>query len=105
MNKMVDPNLINEAKMLEEIRALLNLTIEKFVYQMNWPNTKYYDYIKNGRKRTGEKFRKTTHPSIFKIFNGINFAIDKYDNWKEQASAITSIVVKHLMPWNKIANS
>ena len=90
--------LINEAKMLEEIRTLLKLTIEDFVYQMEWPNSKYYDYIKHGRKRTGQTERQATHPTIYKIFTGINKAIDQYDNWREKSSEITAIVIYHLMP-------
>lgn len=97
--KITDENLINEAKMLEEIRSLLDLTIEDFVYQMDWPNTKYYDYIKNGRKRPGEKEKKVTHPTINKVFTGINAAIEQYDNWKIKSSEITSIVIKYLLPY------
>ena len=89
---------INEAKMLEEIRKLLGLTIEDFVYQMAWPNSKYYDYIKNGRRRPGESVKKQTHPTIFKVFNGINYAIDNFANWKENSSEITAIVITYLMP-------
>ncbi len=89
---------INESKMLEEIRNLLNLTIEDFVYQMNWPNSKYYDYIKNGRKRPGENKKKVTHPTINKVFTGINYAIDNYKHWKEHSSTITAIVITYLMP-------
>lgn len=96
--KITDENLINEAKMLEEIRSLLDLTIEDFVYQMDWPNTKYYDYIKNGRKRPGEKEKKVTHPTVNKVFTGINIAIDSYPHWKEKSSEITAIVFKHLFP-------
>lgn len=90
--------LINEAKMLEEIRVLLGLTIEDFVYQMDWPNSKYYDYIKHGRKRAGQQERQVTHPTIYKIFTGVNKAIEQYPNWKKQSLAITSIVIAHLMP-------
>ena len=90
--------LIQEAKMLEEIRSLLSLSIEDFVYQMDWPNSKYYDYIKNGRKRPGETEKKATHPTIYKVFNGINYAIDSFDNWKEKSSEITAIVIFYLMP-------
>ena len=93
-----DKELINEAKMLEEIRNLLGLTIEDFVFQMDWPNSKYYDYIKHGRKRPGQEGRQPTHPTIYKIFTGINNAIDQYDNWKEKSSEITAIVIYHLMP-------
>ena len=89
---------MNEAKMLEEIRSLLQLSIEDFVYQMDWPNSKYYDYIKNGRKRQGEIERKKTHPTIFKIFTGINHAIKSYENWKEKSSEITAIVITYLLP-------
>ena len=99
---MIDYKLIDEAKMLEEIRKLLNLTIEKFVYQMNWPNYKYYDYIKNGRKRQGKDEKIVARPTIFKVFGGINYAINKHQNWQEQASAITFIVIKHLMPWSNV---
>ena len=55
--------LIKEAKMLEEIRSLLGLTIEDFVYQMGWPNSKYYDYIKHGRKETWRKRKKGYAPN------------------------------------------
>ena len=75
---------INENKMLEEIRSLLDLTMEKFVYQMNWPNTKYYDYIKNGRRFAGKKGRRKVHPTIHKVFKGINSAILNYPNWKKK---------------------
>ena len=84
--------------MLEEIRSLLGLTIEDFVYQMDWPNSKYYDYIKHGRKRSGETERKSTHPTIYKVFTGINKAIDQYPHWKEKSSDITAIVISYLMP-------
>ena len=84
--------------MLEEIRNLLGLTIEDFVYQMDWPNVKYYDYIKNGRKRPGEIKRKIAHPTIYKIFTGINKAIDQYENWQNHASEITAIVINFLLP-------
>ncbi|WKX02261.1 hypothetical protein [Candidatus Mycoplasma mahonii] len=90
--------IINEAKMLEKIRKLLGLTIEDFVYQMNWPNVKYYDYIKNGRKRPGETDKKITHPTIYKVFTGINKAISQHNNWKENSSEITAIVISYLMP-------
>ncbi len=96
MTKLIE--VINEAEMLEEIRALLKLSIEDFVYQMNWPNSKYYDYIKNGRKRPGEVERKVTHPTIYKIFTGINHAIEAFPNWKEKSSEITAIVITYLMP-------
>ncbi len=89
---------IEEAKMLEEIRTLLGLNIEDFVYQMEWPNSKYYDYIKNGRKRPGETEKKKTHPTINKVFTGINKAIDIYPHWKEKSVEITSIVIKYLLP-------
>ncbi|NQZ65815.1 MAG: hypothetical protein HRT99_01185 [Mycoplasmatales bacterium] len=90
--------LINEAKMLEEIRKMLNLTIEDFVYQMDWPNSKYYDYIKHGRKRGKETERKATHPTIHKVFTGINKAIEQYPHWKEKSTEITAIVITYLMP-------
>ena len=90
--------LINEAKMMEEIRSLLGLTIEDFVYQMDWPNSKYYDYIKHGRKRTGQDERQATHPTIYKVFTGINTAIEQHENWKEKSSEITAIVIHYLMP-------
>lgn len=90
--------IINEAKMLEEIRNLLGLTIEDFVYQMDWPNSKYYDYIKHGRKRPGMQDKQITHPTIYKVFTGINNAIDQYDHWKEKSSEITAIVITYLMP-------
>ena len=90
--------IINEAKMLEEIRNLLNLTIEDFVYQMDWPNSKYYDYIKHGRKRKSYIERRATHPTIYKIFTGINIAISQYDHWKEKSSEITAIVITFLLP-------
>ncbi len=96
--KNTTPTTIDEAKMLEEIRAILQLTIEDFVYQMEWPNSKYYDYIKNGRKRPGEKERKQTHPTINKVFTGINSAIDTYPNWKEKSDEITAIVLTYLLP-------
>ncbi|TCG11076.1 hypothetical protein [Mycoplasma todarodis] len=89
---------IDEAKMLEDIREILQLSIEDFVYQMGWPNSKYYDYIKNGRKRPGETEKKKTHPTINKVFTGINEAIDNYENWKEKSSEITAVVMVHLMP-------
>ena len=92
---------INEAVMLEEIRSLLGLTIEDFVYQMEWPNSKYYDYIKNGRRRPGETERKKTHPTIHKIFTGINKAVNTYPLWEENSVEITAIVVKHLMKWEQ----
>lgn len=89
---------INEAAMLEEIRELLDLTIEDFVYQMNWPNSKYYDYIKHGRKRGKKLPKKPTHPTIHKVFTGINYAIANFDHWKEKSSEITAIVIVHLLP-------
>ena len=91
-------NIIKEAKMLEEIRNLLDLTIEDFVYQMDWPNVKYYDYIKNGRKRPGDQAKKMTHPTIHKVFTGINKAIDQYDHWRKNSSEITAIVISYLLP-------
>jgi hypothetical protein len=94
--------MINEAKMLEEIRSILKLSIEDFVYQMEWPNSKYYDYIKNGRKRPGETERKITHPTIYKIFTGINKAIETYPTWKAKRMEITAIVFKHIMPSGKL---
>ncbi|CAM9122554.1 hypothetical protein MYMA111404_02245 [Mycoplasma marinum] len=100
MNKNNEITTIDEAKMLEEIRGLLGLTIEDFVYQMDWPNSKYYDYIKNGRKRPGETEKKKTHPTIHKVFTGINLAINIYPHWQEKATDITSIVLKHIMPTN-----
>ena len=90
--------LINEAKMMEDIRTLLGLTIEDFVYQMDWPNSKYYDYIKHGRKRTGQNERQATHPTIYKVFTGINLAIEQHENWKKKSSEITAIVIHYLMP-------
>lgn len=96
--KIINEQLINEAAMLEEIRNLLGLTIEDFVYQMDWPNTKYYDYIKNGRKRPGDKEKKITHPTVSKVFTGINIAIDNYPHWKKNSSEITAIVMKYLFP-------
>lgn len=90
--------IINEAKMLEEIRKVLNLTIEEFVFQMEWPNSKYYDYIKNGRRRPGQNIRQIAHPTIYKIFTGINKAIKNYDHWKECSSEITAIVITYLLP-------
>lgn len=94
----LNDELIKEAEMLEKIRTLLGLTIEQFAYQMDWPNSKYYDYIKNGRKRPGEKERKMTHPTIHKVFTGINKAIEEYPHWKENSSEITAIVISYLMP-------
>lgn len=96
--KLNEKEMINEADMLEEIRELLGLTIEQFAFQMDWPNSKYYDYIKNGRKRPGEKERKKTHPTIFKVFTGINKAIEEHAHWKEKSSEITAIVISYLMP-------
>ncbi len=98
MKKETKTIQIDEAIMLEEIRSLLGLTIEDFVYQMDWPNSKYYDYIKNGRRRPGEKEKKKTHPTIQKVFTGINLAIEIYPHWKEKSVEITNIVIKHIMP-------
>lgn len=89
---------VDESAMLEEIRLLLGLTIESFAYEMDWPNPKYYNYIKNGRKRSETNKIQKSHPTIYKIFNGINYAIANYDHWKEQASTITALVIKYLLP-------
>ena len=88
---------INEDLMLEEIRDLLSLSIEDFVYQMNWPNSKYYDYIKNGRKRGPGTEKIRTRPTIKKVFVGINYAIANFNNWKSKKILITNIVLKYLM--------
>lgn len=95
---MPQPIIIDEAKMLEDIRRLLDLTIEDFVYQMDWPNTKYYDYIKNGRKRPGQTDKQVTHPTINKVFVGINYAIKNYDLWKSHSSEIMAIINHYLFP-------
>lgn len=87
---------IDEAKMLEEIRKILALSIEDFVYQMNWPNAKYYDYIKNGRKRPGSKLKQVAHPTIKKVFVGINYALQNYENWKTEEKKIIQIVNQFL---------
>lgn len=87
---------INEAMMLEEIRNILALSIEDFVYQMNWPNTKYYDYIKNGRKRPGSSVKQIAHPTIKKVFVGINYALQNYDHWKKEEEKIVKIVNQFL---------
>lgn len=91
--------LIDEAKMLEQIRELLGLTIEEFIYQMNWSNTKYYGYIKNGRTRpeSGDQ-KKYSHPTIHKVFTGINYALENHENWKAKSSDIVSIIVVSLLP-------
>lgn len=91
-------NIIKEAEMLEKIRSLLKLTIEDFVYQMDWPNSKYYNYIKNGRKRVDKVERQASNPTIHKVFTGINTAIEQYPHWKENSSEITAIVISYLMP-------
>lgn len=91
--------LINEAKMLEKIREILGLTIEEFIYQMNWSNTKYYGYIKNGRIRNESGDGKIySHPTIHKVFTGINYALDNHDNWKAKSSDIVAIIVTYLLP-------
>ena len=54
--------------------------------------------FKNGRKRVGQKHKQITHPTIYKIFTGINIAIEQYDHWKEKSDEITSIVIKYLIP-------
>lgn len=88
--------MIDEASMLEEIRYLLDLTIEKFTEDMDWSNTKYYDFIKNGRRRNNKK--QKSRPTIFKIFTGINIAIRDKELWQEHATEITNIVIKYLLP-------
>lgn len=90
-----------EAKMLEKIRLLLGLTIDDFVEQMQWKNSKYYSYIKNGRKRSGDKEKKFAHPTIHKVFTGINKAIEQRSNWKEKSDDIKEIIISHLLPATK----
>ena len=93
--------IINEAQMLEEIRLLLNLPIERFVAEMEWPNSKFYNYIKNGRKVHGTLKRRKSHPSIQKVFTGINKAMQAYPHWDQHKEAITAIVIKYLLPQAK----
>ena len=46
-----------------------------------------------------EKWRKqATHPTIYKVFTGINYAIANYKHWKENSSEITAIVISFLLP-------
>ena len=91
-------DVIKEAEMLEEIRSLLDLTIEDFVSQMDWPNSKYYDYIKNGRKRNGSEEPIKSRPTIDKIFNGLNFALNHHTRWRDQSMEIKAIVNKYIFP-------
>ena len=90
--------LVEENKMLEEIRTLLGLTIEEFTMDMNWPNAKYYDYIKNGYKRGKDMHKKCSHPTINKVFTGINHAINQCELWQEKSHEISKIVHKWLLP-------
>lgn len=87
---------VNSYELLEKIRKLLDLSIEDMCDQMNWPNSRYYDYMKNGKKRPGVETKKPTSPTVNKIFDGFNYAIENYDNWKVHAAEIVSIAVREL---------
>lgn len=83
--------------MLEAIRKYLDLSIEQFCFEMNWPNSKYYNYIKNGITDK-EGNRKPSSPTVNKVFDGINFGINNYDHWFKEKEKIVKIVDKHLFP-------
>lgn len=86
---------VNAYEMLEEIRQLLDLTIEEFAHEMGWSNYRYYDYLRAGRKRNGKVV--ITQPGFNKIFDGLNYAIKTYSNWMEYKKEITNIVMKHII--------
>lgn len=93
MNKKYN---IDTYKMLESIRKELNLTIVQFCFEMDWPSANYYDGIKSGIKRP-DGTKKPANPTINKIFEGINYAIDTYPHWKAKRVEITSIITKELI--------
>lgn len=87
---------IKTFEMIEEIRLLLDLTVAQLCRDMNWPNHRYYDYLKTGRTvKDGSKVPSSA--SIEKIFGGINYAIENYDHWKIKRLEITQIVIKYLI--------
>lgn len=92
---------INAYELLEKIRKLLNLTIEDMCDQMNWPNRNYYYHIRTGRVQGNATDKRASSPTLNKIFDGINYAIDTYPHWRERASEITSIVITELIKIKK----
>lgn len=86
---------IDSGKMLEEIRALLGISIEKMCSDMGWMNVKYYDFVKNGkRNEQGEKVKSS--PTVNKLFDGINFALTEHVAWGKKYNQIIAIITRHI---------
>lgn len=90
--------IVNPSELLEEVRSLLNLTIEDMCDQMNWPNKRYYNFIMSGRVQGNSTEKKPSSPTINKVFDGFNYAIDNYDHWFKNLEEIKKIVAKNLFP-------
>lgn len=94
-------NKVNAYELLEKIRKLLDLSIEDMCDQMNWPNKRYYNFIQSGRIQGKSTEKKPSSPTINKIFDGINYAIENYPHWKKHTSEITSITITELFKAGK----
>lgn len=94
-NEFMGIKPVDAGKLLEEIRSLLNITIETMCKHMGWDNHKYYNFIKNGRP-DGNGGKRKSSPSINKVFDSINYAIKTNKKWSDKRVEITSIVVRHL---------
>lgn len=86
---------VNVFGMMDQIRKLLRLTIEEFCSDMNWPNSNYYDAIKSGIRRP-DGTKKPSSPTVNKLFDGINHAMETSVHWQKYRVEITDIVVKAL---------
>lgn len=89
-------NPVDAGALLEEIRSLLNITIETMCRHMGWDNHKYYNFIKNGRP-DGKGGKRKSSPSVNKLFDSFNYAIKTNKKWNANKEEITSIVVRHLL--------
>lgn len=90
--------IVNSYELLEEVRTLLNLTIEDMCDQMNWPNRRYYDNIRVGRVQGNSVEKKPSSPTVNKLFDGFNYAINNYKLWSDNQEEIKAIVAKRLFP-------
>lgn len=94
--KTIYENRIDSGKMLEEIRSLLGLSIEKMCSDMGWMNVKYYDFVKNG-KRMADGSKVKSSPTVNKLFDGLNYALSTHSEWRKKYNQITTIIIGYML--------
>ena len=95
---------IDTKAFLQDLRKLMDKTINDFVCELGWSNDKYYSKMVNGYIDSKSNQRIYSNPTVNYIFGGINHAINYYDDWKDKKEKMVGELGKEHRPDHGLIN-